>query len=97
MYFITVMTKPAKDSMIPNDVTCWGFYPKLSQAKNAVENNIADLWETIYDYAVIERIRSGITIPSKIIQWYKYRIKSKKYESISEPKWAEKICNFAIG
>jgi len=97
MYFITVMTKPKKGSMISDESRCWGFYPNLSQAKNAVENNITDLWETIYDYAVIEIIRPGIAYPAEIVQWYKYRIGSKKYEPVNEPKWAKNICNFAIG
>lgn len=37
-----------------------GFYPTLEQARNIVVNNYCDLCETIYHYALIQEIGTGL-------------------------------------
>lgn len=57
-----------------------GYYLKLADAEEIVKNNICDLWETIYDYAIIEEIDEGI-YPFVENKWfYKYNIELNKYE-----------------
>lgn len=71
MYFITTFTKLEK-----NDKGFWdfgsqrsvGYYEKLEDAKNIVINNVYDLCETIYEYALIERIKSDCIYPIVISQ-----------------------------
>ena len=98
MFFITVFERPKNGGkLLLGTQRCWGFYFDLAIAVNAVKNNLTDLWETIYDYAVIEEIDQGICFEAKQCQWYKFNTKTKKYENIKKPGWAKGLCNFAIG
>ena len=58
-YFITVFSK--YDDKGPHNMRCWGFYNSFEDAHMVVENNITDIWETIYDFAVIEEYHPGIS------------------------------------
>lgn len=59
------------------------------QAKKYVENNICDIHETIYDYAVIETLPEGI-YPTDFgdidgvykCDYFKYNIETGKYDAI---------------
>ena len=57
-YFITVFKE--YDEYGPRMMRCWGFYKDLSDAVVTVRHNVTDLWETIYEYAIIEEYHEGI-------------------------------------
>lgn len=71
-----------------------GYLNNLNKAKEIVENNYYDLFETIYDYAVIEEVPEGIYPLYKNQFWYKWNLKEDKYEECEKPKCAMnyKIC-----
>ena len=101
MYFITVMSDPKKLHegwpKHPEHERCWGYYKDLDYAKRAVLYNRTDMWEYLYNYAVIEEIREGVPARAKEIQWYKFNKKKWKYLKIDKPKWSEGTTNWGIG
>ena len=65
-----------------------GWFPTFKGAERRVKNNTGDLWETCYDYAVIERIPFGlypeIGDPNTERWYYKYNVETNKYELMDE-------------
>lgn len=57
MYFITVLT--IKDDMVDSR-RCVGYVDSLEEAKNIIKDNVCDIFEYVYKYAVIENVPSGI-------------------------------------
>ena len=74
-----------------------GWFPTFKGAERRVKNNVCDLWETCYTYAVIERIPFGlypdIGNPDTERLYYKYNIETDKYELMDEvpPDYAHYI------
>ena len=101
MYFITVMSNPVStlDPKIlhPLHERCWGFYKNLDYAKRAVLYNRTDMWEYLYNYAVIEEYHEGVPAMAEEIQWYKFDRDKGKYLKIRKPTWSEGTANWAIG
>jgi hypothetical protein len=96
MYFITTLTDCSDNNYSSR---CVGYVKDKEVAIDLVENNIYDIFETIYHYAVIERIPEGIyqyALDDDAI-WFKFNIETEKYEQISKPKELEHICGFSIG
>ena len=96
MYFITVLENVNE---WPNlgDQRTWGYYPTFEQAHSAVVNNVTDIQEGCYGYALIEHIDPGICSYAEQIQWYKWDEVNKLFVEIDQPKTMKHICNFAIG
>jgi len=95
-YFITVF-KDVDDRWGIKGARCWGFYTDLNKAKYVVENNITDLWETIYNYTVIETYNEGISGYADERIFYQYDIDKEKYIQIPEPKEVKHFVSFSIG
>ena len=95
-YFITVF-RDFDDRWGIKNSRCWGFYTDKDKAKYVVENNITDLWETIYDYAVIETYDEGISGYADERIFYRYDEESNKYIEIPEPKEVKHFVSFSIG
>jgi hypothetical protein len=76
---------------------CMGYYNKFKDANNVVINNMTDINETMYDYAVIEEFVEGLYPDTKSIHYYKFNESSEKYEEIERPKEWNQICNWGIG
>lgn len=100
MYFITGNTKlltlddPLED--YKDDCSrCFGYYKEFKYAERAVINNSFDMWETMYDYIVIEYIGEGIHQRSDIESWYKYNQEKNEYEKIDVGHTG--FCNYALG
>ena len=64
-----------------------GYFKDLNEAKEIVENNCYDLFETFYDYAVIEEVPEGIYPLYENQVWYKWNLKENKYERLCIPFW----------
>ena len=61
-WFITVFEslEAGKSEGVKDDSRCWGFFSDKNEALNVLHGNITDLWETVYDYAVLEGFYEGI-------------------------------------
>lgn len=58
----------------------------FEDAEEVVKNNICDIWETCYDYAVIEEIDCRLYSCSHIQKFYKYNRDIDGYEPIEKPE-----------
>lgn len=94
-YFITVFQ--SYDNRGPHGMRCWGFYSNFSDAVATVRNNITDLWETVYDYAIIEEYYEGIGGYNFNRWFFKYNQKINEYEPIDEPEELKYYAGFALG
>lgn len=64
LFIVTTFTKLEKDHKYDwyefGDTRTVGIFPSLEEARNVVENNVCDIFETIYDYALIEEVTFGL-------------------------------------
>ena len=74
-----------------------GFYTSVDEARETIKNNRGDLWETIYDYATIEKASEGLYGGHNLHEWYKYNRETDRYERIETPKFERHICGIVIG
>lgn len=100
IYTITMLEKVENDkngwpSFGSTDVV--GYYTDLDVAIEAVSSNACDINETVYDYAVIEKVSEGLYNPSVTSYWFKYNREKDSYEPIDEPNEVKHICGFSIG
>ena len=100
-WFITVMRKLEKNSkgfLETGCIRCWGFYSNKEDALTTLHKNMTDLWETIYDYAVLEEYYEGISNCCTLNrQFFKYDVDKNGYFEIEEPECVSHICGFALG
>ena len=102
IYTITTLEKVETDKngwFEHGDSRVVGYYMDLDTAKEAVMNNACDINETVYDYAVIEKVKEGIFHPSNKALWFKYDKETDSYKPIDTPKEAKNACacGFSIG
>ena len=62
-----------------------GWFSSERKAREFVINNTCDIWETIYDYALIEEWCEGYAGFAVNPYWYKYNKEIGKYEPILAP------------
>lgn len=74
-----------------------GFYSNKQDALNTLHENRTDLWETIYNYAVLEEYYEGISNHTMNRQFFKYDREENGYFEIDEPECVKHLCSFAIG
>ena len=101
-WFITVMRKvELNDKGWPNTGAerTWGFYRNKEYALDALHRNFTDMWETIYDYAVLEPYEEGISgyCYDEERIWFKYNRENDSYEEIAEPEGMKHFHGFAFG
>ena len=100
-WFITVIEKieyNTKYSGLNTGCTrCWGFYTSKDTAIQALHKNKTDMWETIYDYAVLEEYYEGISAPTLRRQFFKFDEEKYGYFEIDEPETVKHTWNFALG
>lgn len=94
MVFITQI-EYTEDGEIIND--CRGYFKSFSEAEDVVINNKTDLWETCFEYIVIEEIPEGLYQSPLLVSWYKYNKELNKYERVNQPKFASHLSGFALG
>lgn len=93
MFFITTIDTRN------NDKRCVGYYSTFENAETAVLNNACDIWETCYDYVVIENVDEGLYQYDQNAVWYKWNDLDEKYIKRIEgrPEQYKNIVGFAIG
>lgn len=92
MYFITTIDSKT------DDMRCVGYHLTFKKAEEAVLDNAYDIWETCYDYCVIENIEEGLYQYDFDAKWYKWNDIDEKYEKIEEkPEKYKKQVGFGIG
>ena len=62
-----------------------------------VRNNVTDLWETVYDYAIIEEYYEGIGNMTFKRWFFEYNKETDAYDSIDEPRELKHYAGFALG
>lgn len=92
LYFITAITDIEEEKV---GIKCFGYFSELEEAEKAVVHNKFDMWETIYNYIVIEKIKEGIHSIAEEIGWYKYNEKKGGFIKIDYTNIS--FCNCAIG
>lgn len=73
-----------------------GFYEDKYTAFSRVMENCCDIWETIYDYAIVEEVEEGL-YPRTEQYFFKYNMETQLYEPIEKPEAIKHFCNFSIG
>ena len=81
------------------DSRTWGFYSNKEDALKVLDENRTDIWETIYDYAVLEAYNEGISAYNFKAgrQFFKYNQELDSYKPIEEPEEVRHYASFAIG
>ena len=75
-----------------------GWYNKLENAIQAVENNYGDMHEGSNWYCVIEEVEPGIySCPPKQEIWFKWSKQEEGYLRCNKPEHLNRICSFGIG
>ena len=99
-WFITVMEKIEKDPRYLyrlGATRCWGFYSNKQDALDALHTNATDMWETVYDYAVLEEYYEGICGYGEYRQYFKYDQEKDGYFEIETPDFMKGYGFFSIG
>jgi hypothetical protein len=88
IYTITTVRGNGRHSRTP------GYFFSLENAQAYLEGNIGDLFEGVYDYAVIEKVSPGIyAIEDRVEWWYKFNMEKDSYIRIDKPdKFHRAIC-----
>lgn len=102
-WFITVFegfkNQDTKYDIMPKNVRTWGFYTNKKDALEALYTNTTDMWETVYNYAILEPYLEGISGYNfnESRHFFKYNKEKNGYEEIEQPKWLAHIVGFAMG
>lgn len=102
IYTITTFEKFDDEYGYPSNSRCVGYYDNFEEADRVVRNNFGDICELLYNYVVIEKVKSGLYPACIERQFYKIYIENNdydniKYKPIDEPECVKHIVNFAIG
>ena len=73
-----------------------GWYFDFQDAYRAVTENMCDIWEHTYDYALIEEVEEGL-YPSSMKRWFfHFDEDSLIYDPIKEPEFLKHFSGFTI-
>ncbi len=92
MYFLTTIQEKNNEII---DRRCVGYFETYEEAANIILHNFYDINETIYNYAVIEAIPSGIYQYDNKPHWFAW-IENGYIES-EVPPFAKNVCGYGIG
>ena len=100
MFFITCFSKVAKDDLGWLDMgtsRTFGFKETFEEVEYALNHNVCDMWEYLYDYAIVEEMHPAIH-PTVENRWfYKYDREKNGFFSMEEPEEFKYCCNIALG
>lgn len=106
IYTVTVFQKISHEPLfedpsryIPDfgDRRCVGWFDNFQEADCAVTNNFSNMQDDMYEYAIIEKIESGILLADIDRTVYKWNKEKNQYEAIETPIELSKSSNFGIG
>lgn len=107
IYFMTCLRpkkvisgKDKKQTAVgPINRRCWGWYKKLNDAIQAIEENRLDMHENEFTYAVIEKVPHGVC-PIIIDQcrWFIWEGSHEEghYSKCDKPKWSIGTINWCF-
>lgn len=96
MWFITTI-RLSKDNVHISDIRHWGYFSSKEECIKILHKNITDLHEYYYNYAVIEKIDSGLYSFPTEREFFEYKKELSGFFEIKEPLWARNYSNFFIG
>ena len=70
---------------MPDDSWIAGYFTDLKEAIQSVIDNVADVFEHCYNYAVIEGYEEGFYPVAELTRWFKYDAESDKAFEIEPP------------
>ena len=73
-----------------------GYFLTLEDAKRVVKNNICDIHEDYYRYAVIEEVEPGLYSSTESKSFW-YRWTARGYRRIQKPSQLNQVVSFTIG
>ena len=106
IYTVTVFQKIDREPLVNNpskyfpsfgERRCVGWFDNFDEANNAVENNFSNIHEDMYNYAIIEKMESGLLMPDLDRTVYKWDKNTEKFVRIDTPIELSKSSNFGIG
>ena len=65
-----------------------GFYSSVEKAKEAIEENRCDIFESFYEYAVVEAVEEGLHPKTTEEAWYKWDHGKGRYVACETPDWS---------
>ena len=73
-----------------------GYFLTLEEAKRVVKNNICDIHEDYYKYAIIEEVGPGLYASTEAKEFW-YRWTKNGYRPIQKPSQLNQVVGFTIG
>jgi hypothetical protein len=96
VYIVTVITELTYnkyvENLLPAGTWTVGIFKNYKEACKALKENRTDIWETVYDYGVIEEVDLNALYPSLATnwtEWYKYSQKLDGYFPTDVPETLE--------
>lgn len=93
MYFVStfhsIKRDPRNKSSFMSSISSLrtvGYFEDFNDAERIVVENVCDIWEYTYDYAMIEEIGPGLYPTIDGFWLYKWNTEAKKYERIALPE-----------
>lgn len=74
-----------------------GFYNKREHARECVMGNYGDIWETCYNYAVIEKIEEGLYSDLNDREFFKFDLETRTYKPYPEPDFMNNYVGLTMG
>lgn len=99
MFFIACFEHlpPVERDYDIGDCRTVGYFDNYNNAALRLHNNACDLYEDIYDYAIIEEVEQGLYPNVKSRKFFKYDKEQDGFFEIEEPEQLKQFCNFSIG
>ena len=100
MFFITCFQKIEKDErgrLRVGAERTFGFRETLALVEEALNNNICDMHEYLYNYAVVEEMGPYIHPDVEQEVWFQWDCERKGFFRIEKPPETYGVCNFAFG
>ena len=80
---------------MPDDSWIAGFFTDLAEAIRVVKENVTDIFEHCYNYAVVEGYEEGLYSRPELTRWFKYDAESDTAFEI-EPPLHNKVAGYAF-
>lgn len=100
LFFITCFQKIDTDKLgwlDMGDSRVFGFKETFEQADSALKNNVCDMYEYLYSYAVVEEMKPAIHPDVENRWFYEYDKEKEGFFPINEPEEFKHFCNIALG
>ena len=100
MFFITCFEKCEKDErgyFNSGDMRTFGYFDTVEACIQALNENVCDMHECLYEFAVIENIGQGIHPHSKEVAWFRWDDKRHGFFEIQKPECTCYYSNYALG